>query len=369
MPSLPSAACMSSTRPRTGSTGVRHMPTIRQSWTAMTGFASPRWAARQISNSSAARAPPSICGYSLNVTSASAFSTIFGVIEQWRSSSPPIIAPGPTIPRTRASRIALAVLIALRGHGAVHGQEHDIDRHRRAEVVQYLVAKTLIDPAHGEARRLGERREAFHDLALALLRGLAPDMQRQAESGGGMPGGVPAEKHGVLEGLHAGRHGREGVGLGPEAGDKDFHGSPKIRSRCRAVRSGGQHADPIMACHNMPRHRLRPAGQAILPGRSSLIAFGASLDRVLDWRLSLPPASPEAVPCRCSRIRRKRAMSRICFTPTPISASTKNRGRWSSSAATASMSGTRAASSISRAWPASGPPRSASSTSASWPPP
>ena len=104
MPFLPSAACMSSTRLRTGSTGVRHMPTIRQSWTAMTGFASPRWAARQMSNSSAARAPPSICGYSLNVISASAFSTIFGVIEQWRSSSPPTMAAGPTIPRTRASR-------------------------------------------------------------------------------------------------------------------------------------------------------------------------------------------------------------------------------------------------------------------------
>ena len=133
----------------------------------------------------------------------------------------------PDDPAHPGEQVALAVLIALRGHGAVHGQEHDIDRHRRAEVLQYLVAKALIDAAHGEARRLGESGEALHDLALALLGGGAPDMQRQAESGGGMPGGIAVEEHGVLEGLQTGRHGREGVGLGPEAGDKDFHGSPK----------------------------------------------------------------------------------------------------------------------------------------------
>ena len=103
-PSSRSAAWNSATMVFIGSLGVRHLLTMCRSRTSITGFTSPASAPAQMSKSSAARSPTSMCGYSLNRTSASAFSTILEVIEQCRSSSPPTITSGPTISRTRASR-------------------------------------------------------------------------------------------------------------------------------------------------------------------------------------------------------------------------------------------------------------------------
>jgi len=43
---------------------------------------------------------------------------------------------GPTTLRHAGQKVAFAVVIALRHHGAVHGQQHAIDRHRRLEIGQ-----------------------------------------------------------------------------------------------------------------------------------------------------------------------------------------------------------------------------------------
>ena len=120
-------------------------------------------------------------------------------------------------------QVAFAVVVALGDHGAVHVDEHEVERQRRPGLREDAVAVILVDPADRPPRRLGEGAEAFHHLMPLLLRTLAPDVQRLAEGRGRVAGRIAIEERGFAVGLLAGRQRREGVGLGPETGDEHAH--------------------------------------------------------------------------------------------------------------------------------------------------
>ena len=101
-PSLPSIAESLSTKPRIGWRVVWNTPIIRQSQAAMTGLVRPSMAPSITVKRSSARSGTSICGYSLNSTSAVASRRVPSPMLQWRSSSTPTGMSGPTTLRTPA---------------------------------------------------------------------------------------------------------------------------------------------------------------------------------------------------------------------------------------------------------------------------
>ena len=80
-----------------------------------------------------------------------------------------------------AQQVALAVVAALRHHGAVEMQQHEIDRAGRREVVEHGIAELRPDGARRRPGRLGEGRQAFRDRVAAPLRLLAPHPHRLGE--------------------------------------------------------------------------------------------------------------------------------------------------------------------------------------------
>ena len=120
-------------------------------------------------------------------------------------------------------RIALAVVIALRDHGAVHEEEDDVDRHRRREVGEQRVAQLLVDMAQGDPGRLGEGGEAFGDAVAVPLAHGAPFDQRDIAEARRPAAAVVPEILALEECRPAGGDRREGVGLGGERRDEDVH--------------------------------------------------------------------------------------------------------------------------------------------------
>jgi hypothetical protein len=121
-------------------------------------------------------------------------------------------------------QVAFAVVVAFGHHGAVHGEEHAVDRQRRLEIGHDLVTEGLIDLLHCPAGGLGEGAEAFNHLPTLGLGPAAPDGERRAEHRHVRAVAALAEKAGLLEQTLAGRDRREGIGLSAEAGRKDlFH--------------------------------------------------------------------------------------------------------------------------------------------------
>ena len=57
--------------------------------------------------------------------------------------------------------VALAVVIVLRHHGAVHIDEHEVERQRGLGLLEDAVTISFIDAADRTPRRLGEGAEAF----------------------------------------------------------------------------------------------------------------------------------------------------------------------------------------------------------------
>src|SRR5690606_3795577 len=98
-----------------------------------------------------------------------------------------------------------------------------IDLPRLAQVVEDAVAQLLVDGADGAPRRHGEGADALDHLALPLLGLLPPDMQRRREGVGLELRRRHVDEAVLGERRLSGRDGREGVGLGRQAGNEDFH--------------------------------------------------------------------------------------------------------------------------------------------------
>jgi hypothetical protein len=113
-------------------------------------------------------------------------------------------------------QVAFAVVIALGHHGAVHGEQHAIDRHRRLEVGQISPRKDCRPLT--VCRRAGERRGFPPPAALASARRATrrrhADIARSCVAGCGR--GRSPRKAGVRWGW------RRGVGLGAEQAVKIF---------------------------------------------------------------------------------------------------------------------------------------------------
>ena len=121
-------------------------------------------------------------------------------------------------------QVALAVVVALRHHGAVHVDEHEVERQRGLGLREDAIAIVLVDAANRPPGRLGEGAKALDDLVPSFLGTRAPDVQRLAEGRGRMAGRIAVEERCVQVRLLARRQRGEGVGLGPETGDEDAHG-------------------------------------------------------------------------------------------------------------------------------------------------
>jgi hypothetical protein len=123
-------------------------------------------------------------------------------------------------------QVAFAVVVAFGHHGAVHGQQHGVDRHGGFQIGNDLVAKGLVDLFYGFAGRLGEGAEALDHLPALGLGATAPDRKRRTEHRHILAVARLAIEAGLLEELMSGRDGGEGVGLGAQARGEDlFHES------------------------------------------------------------------------------------------------------------------------------------------------
>jgi hypothetical protein len=98
-------------------------------------------------------------------------------------------------------KIALGIVITFGHHRAMQREQDGIDRQRRLEVAEDLVAQALIDRLHRLAGGLGEGAEAFHHLPAFRLGVPAPDLERRAEQRHPLAIAAPAEEAGVLEEL------------------------------------------------------------------------------------------------------------------------------------------------------------------------
>ena len=125
--------------------------------------------------------------------------------------------------------VALAVVVAFRGHRAVQQQLHRVDRHRRAQVGEDFVAQRLVDMPHRAARGLGDRAEALGDLMAVGLDQVAQEAHEGAGASGIAPARVAVEDPVLLEAAQPRRRRCEGVGLGGEVGDEELHGSFRAR--------------------------------------------------------------------------------------------------------------------------------------------
>ena len=157
----------------------------------------------------------------------------------------------------------------MRHHGAVQAEQQPVDRQRRLELAQDLVAHDLVVGAVGRAGRAGGKAAALDQLEAFLLGARPADEQRRgahARRIGRMLAG--AEEHRLAVALEAGRQRREGVGLGGERGGEQTH-ADSFRERCRPGR-------PAQWC-------------AIAPGVVSQIASRCARD-VAQRALEMPQA-------------------------------------------------------------------------------
>ncbi len=133
------------------------------------------------------------------------------------------MAFGPAIVAHAGQDVAFAVVAVLRGHGAVQGQHHHVHRHGVAQVREQLVAQPLVGRPDDPSARLGEGADALRHAPAARLGALAPDAQLVGAVVDLLARRVAVREEGLLEALIAGGDRREGVGLGIDAGNEDFH--------------------------------------------------------------------------------------------------------------------------------------------------
>ena len=125
-------------------------------------------------------------------------------------------------------QVAFAIIVAIGDHGAVHFQQHDIDRAGSvrmggAQIGEDGVAVVLVDVAQGGAGRLGEGAHALDNVQPVGLGQFAPFLQRQIAVAGGAEAAVAAVialrgKAGVTGG-----DGGKRVGFGGQSGKENLH--------------------------------------------------------------------------------------------------------------------------------------------------
>jgi hypothetical protein len=152
---------------------------------------------------------------------------------------------------------------SLRHHGAVHGQQHAVDRQGRLQVGDDLIPESFVDLLHRLAGRLGEGAQALDHLPALGLGTAAPHHERRAEHRHVLAVAAFAEEAGLLEKLMAGGDGGEGVGLGAEAGGEDlFHGPRSCGSRRIAATFAAilPHPDERQRVRGSNQPHCRPRG-------------------------------------------------------------------------------------------------------------
>ncbi len=201
----------------------------------------------------------------------------------------------PDDPAHAGQKVAFAVVIALGHHGAVHRQQHAVDRHRGPEVGQDLVAEGFVDLLHRPAGGHGEGAQAFDHLPALGLGAAAPHRERRAEHRHVLAVAAFAVEAGLLEKLVAGGDGGEGVGLGAERGGKDlFHGRdlgrdagpPQDSSRIRSAALLPARIAPVKsAAARVRRGKIKPANGCLrraagpAPDRRRRRQRGETVDR------------------------------------------------------------------------------------------
>ncbi len=229
-PSWPCSALMRSTKERIGSRLVGSTSIMRQSKVEITGLISPRAAARPRSTTCSPRSTKSVCGNSRKKARMSAGATRFGVRWLCGSSSEAIRTSGPDDVADAFEKIAFAIVIALRHHRAMQAEDDAVDRQRRLQLAEDLVAQRLIGLPLHQAAGLGPGGGAFdHGEALPSRAPAQHDHRRRAQRRRfrmlARPG---VERH--LESRPVGRHRRERVGFGRERGGEDAHESSVVNS-------------------------------------------------------------------------------------------------------------------------------------------
>ena len=137
--------------------------------------------------------------------------------------------------------VAFDVVVAVRHHRAVHTEQQTVDRQRRLELAQDLVAHGLVGGAVGYAGRAGGKAASFDQLETLFLGAGARDEQRRGAHAGRIRRMLAgAEEHRLAKILQAGRQGGEGVGLGGKRGSKQTHGTPRGRHWREETGNAGQ---------------------------------------------------------------------------------------------------------------------------------
>ncbi|MNV75031.1 hypothetical protein D3C71_1682930 [compost metagenome] len=123
-----------------------------------------------------------------------------------------------------AQDVAFAIVIAIGDHGAVQAQQHHVHRQRGAQIRQQFIAQGLVGGARGDAARLRRCHQPFGQRPPRFAALQARHIKRRAGEADGI--GMRARRVivALLKGRKTGGHGREGVGLGAQAGAEDLHG-------------------------------------------------------------------------------------------------------------------------------------------------
>ena len=116
-------------------------------------------------------------------------------------------------------QVAFAIVVTVGDHGAMHVDQHGVERHCGLHPGEDLVTEALVHRAHGGSRRGGEGAQPFDHGPALLLGFLAPGMDGRGEVGRLVLRGVAAKDAVLLIAAQAGREGHELVGLGAERTD------------------------------------------------------------------------------------------------------------------------------------------------------
>ncbi len=122
-------------------------------------------------------------------------------------------------------QVALAVVVAVGDHRAVQAEQHHVDRQRRPQVGEQLLAQRLVARARRRAARLRAGHQALDQVPAQCLAAQPRRPQRAGEIEHLVRMGAGRVVAAVAERRHAGGHGREGVGFGGDAAAEDTHGA------------------------------------------------------------------------------------------------------------------------------------------------
>ena len=149
--------------------------------------------------------------------------------------------------------VALAVVVAVGHHGAVQKQQHDVHRHRGAQVGEQQVAQFLVHVAQRDAGRLREGGDAFGNRVTIRLAQFAPFDQRDVSDRWRVAATVVAIPVTARHERRAPRRDRgECVCFGRQRRHEKFHrAAPRLADRPPPPTIGG-------------RIVLRPVGRGLL---------------------------------------------------------------------------------------------------------